>query len=194
MRGFATLFLGVSLGLAQVGVGIAADQPSAPLEETNDQAIDQLYARLATTRYPDEAAGILQAIDTARMQSGSDTGELLMTRALQARSEADLPLALQLFNTIVELFPDWSESWSERATTRFQTGDVDGAVGDLAQTLKREPRDIGALEGLGAIMLDVGKPEEALRAYDRALALAPAYEPLKEARTRAQTMMWGITP
>jgi tetratricopeptide (TPR) repeat protein len=194
MRRFATLFLGVSLGLAQVGVGIAADQPSAPLEETNDQAIDQLYARLATTRYPDEAAGILQAIDTARMQSGSDTGELLMTRALQARSEADLPLALQLFNTIVELFPDWSESWSERATTRFQTGDVDGAVGDLAQTLKREPRDIGALEGLGAIMLDVGKPEEALRAYDRALALAPAYEPLKEARTRAQTMMWGITP
>jgi Flp pilus assembly protein TadD len=198
MRRIATLFLGVSLGLAQVGVSLAAsptaDQPSAPPEETNDQAIDQLYARLATTRYPDEAAGILQAIDTARMQSGSDTGELLMTRALQARSEADLPLALQLFNTIVELYPDWSESWSERATTRFQTGDVDGAVGDLAQTLKREPRDIGALEGLGAIMLDAGKPDDALRAYDRALALAPAYEPLKEARTRAQTMMWSRTP
>ena len=39
-----------------------------------------------------------------------------------------------------------------------------------------------------------GKPDEALRAYDRALALAPAYEPLKEARTRAQTMMWSRTP
>ena len=59
---------------------------------------------------------------------------------------------------------------------------------------KREPRDIGALSGLGAIMLDAGKPDDALRAYDRALALAPAYEPLKEARTRAQTMMWSRTP
>jgi tetratricopeptide (TPR) repeat protein len=198
MRRFATLFLGLSLGLAQAGGGIAASPPtdpsSAPADETGAQAIEQLYARLAATRYPDEAAGILQAIDTARRQSGSDTGDLLMTRALQARSEEDLPLALQLFNTIVELYPDWSESWSERATTRFQTGDVDGAVGDLAQTLKREPRDIGALAGLGAVMLDAGKPDEALRAYDRALALAPAYEPLKEARTRAQTMMWSRTP
>jgi tetratricopeptide (TPR) repeat protein len=195
MRLFATLVFGLSLGFTPAwAASLPTDKPSEPGEQTADHAIEQLYARLAKTQFPDEAAGILQAIDTARMQSGSDTGDLLMTRALQARSSEDLPLALQLFDTVVGLYPDWSETWSERATTRFQAGDLDGAVGDLAQTLKREPRDIGALAGLGAVMLDAGKPDEALRAYDRALALAPAYEPLKEARTRAQTMMWSRTP
>ena len=67
-------------------------------------------------------------------------------------------------------------------------------LGNLAQTLKREPRDVGALAGLGAIMLESGKPDDALKAYDRALALAPAYEPLTEARARAKTMLWSLTP
>jgi tetratricopeptide (TPR) repeat protein len=146
------------------------------------------------TRYSDEAAGILSAIDHERMQSASDAADLLLTRALQARSTDDAPLALQLLDAVVDLFPDWSEAWSERATTRFQAGDVGGAMADIAQTLKREPRDIGALAGLGAILLDAGDPEAALRVYDRALALAPAYEPLKEARARAQTEIWSRSP
>ncbi len=172
----------------------ATNPPAAEPDEDAQQALDKLYERLAKTRFPEEAEGILSAIDHARMQSGSDSADLLLARALQARSSANLPLALQLFDAVIDLYPDWSEAWSERATTRFQSGDVAGAVGDLAQTLKREPRDVGALAGLGAILTDGGDPEGALRVYDRALALAPAYEPLKEARARAQTEVWSRSP
>jgi tetratricopeptide (TPR) repeat protein len=198
MRSFASISLALLIGLSALAAARAAEPPADPAtaeaQETPSSAIDKLYQRLARTRYPDEAAGILQAIDQERMQSGSDTADLLMSHAQQARSSADLPLALQLFDSIVYLYPDWSQAWSERATTRFQSGDVDGAMADLAQTLKREPRDIGALAGLGSILLDSGQPEDALRAYDRALALAPAYEPLKEARARAQTRVWSREP
>jgi tetratricopeptide (TPR) repeat protein len=94
----------------------------------------------------------------------------------------------------VDLYPDWSEAWSERATARFKNGDVNGAMADLAQTLKREPRDVGALAGVGSILTDAGEPEGALRAFDRALALAPAFERLNEARARAQTLLWSRSP
>ena len=198
MRRIALLGLAWCFGLAPLAYAADApapkEGPTAEAEEPPAKAIDRLYARLAKTNLPDEAAGILGEIDRTRMQSGSDTADLLMSRAIQARSGADSSLTGQLFDSVVDLYPEWSEAWSERATARFRSGDLAGAMGDIAQTLKREPRDIGALAGLGAILLDAGKPEDALRAYDRALSLAPAFEPLKEARTRAQTAVWSRAP
>jgi Flp pilus assembly protein TadD len=77
---------------------------------------------------------------------------------------------------------------------RFESGDVNGAMADIAETLKRDPRDLGALAGLGSILLESGDPEGALAVYDRAQTLAPAYQPVKEARMRAQNQVWGRSP
>ncbi len=121
----------------------SATAPAVPAAALPAAPLDQLYARLARTRYPEEAEGILAEIERLRMKSGSDSADLLLGRALKARESAKLDIALPLFDAVVELYPDWSEAWSERATTRFQNGDVNGAMGDLAQTLKREPRDVG---------------------------------------------------
>ena len=184
---------------ALIGFSACADaQSAAPAEdgksEAAPQALDKLYARLAKTRFAEEAQGILAEIDALRLHSGSDAADLLLSRALKARASANFDVALPLFDAVVDLYPDWPEGWSERATARFQNGDVNGAMGDLAQTLKREPRDVGALAGVGSILLDGGDPEGALRAYDRSLALAPAYEPLQEARARAQNSAWSRSP
>ncbi|MDE3175119.1 MAG: tetratricopeptide repeat protein [Pseudomonadota bacterium] len=198
--------LALALGLSPVGAFPGSYQPKGysapnapappqePVETSPARRIDRLYQRLAKTRYPDEAAGILGEIDRERAQSGSDAADLLYGRAQKARASANLPLALQLYDAVLALDPAWSEAWSARATARFQSGDLKGAMADLAQTLKREPRDVGALAGLGAILLDSGEPEAALRAYDRALALAPALAPLQEARARAQTQAWSRAP
>ncbi len=206
MRRFAVSFA-LALGLAPAGAFAgsytpppgytspnARATPEEPVETSPARRIDRLYQRLAKTRYPDEAAGILGEIDRERAQSGSDAADLLYGRARKARESANLPLALQLYDAMVDLDPEWAEAWSARATARFQSGDVKGAMGDIAQTLKREPRDVGALAGLGAILLDSGDPEGALRAYDQALALAPAFEPLQEARARAQNKAWSRAP
>ena len=186
--------LAAGLGLPFAAVAQTPDAKPGAAGETPAASLDRLYARLARTRYPEEAQGIIGEIDHLRQQSGSDAADLLFGRALKARASAKLDLSLKLFDAIVDLYPDWSQGWSARATARFQNDDVSGAMADLAQTLKREPRDIGALAGLGAILADSGDAEGSLRAYDRALALAPAYEPLKEARTRAQTKLWSLTP
>ena len=180
--------------LARIFVAyLALCAPVAAAELPAAHDLDRLYERLARTRFPDEAAGIIAEIGRLRLQSGSDTADLLLGRANTARG-ADLPLALDLFDAVIALDPDWSEAWSERATARFQSGDSAGAMGDIAQALKRDPRDLGALSGLAAMMLNSGDPEASLAVYDRALKLAPAYEPLKEARTRAQTQVWSRSP
>ena len=188
----ACLSLALFLGLASVAGAAPSSAPAA--EESSAHDLDRLYDRLARTRFPDEAAGIIAEIDHLRLRSGSDTADLLLGRAMKARASSDLPLALKLFDAVVDLYPDWPEAWSERATARFQSGDSAGAMADIAQTLKRDPRDIGALSGLAAMMLDAGNPEASLKVYDRALKLAPAYEPLKEARARAQTEVWRRSP
>ena len=181
---FASLVT-LTLALALAGAHAFADELSE---------LDKLYARLAHTRYADEAQGIIGEIDALRLQSGSDTADLLMTRARKARQAADPALARQIFDALVDLNPEWSEGFSARAGLRFESGDVDGAMTDLAQTLKRDPRDIGALVGLGAIVQGAGDPEGALKVLDAALALAPAYEPVKQARMRAQNQVWSRSP
>ena len=167
---------------------------AGPAPAADDSDIDKLYARLAATHLSDEAAGILAEIEHLRRQSGSDTADLLLARAEKARESQNQPLALQLFDAVVDLDPDWAKGWSERAAAKFETGDLRGAMADIAQTLKREPRDLPALTGLAALMLESGDPEAALKVYDRALNLAPAYTPLTEARTRAQTKLWSQSP
>ena len=189
---FGCLSVAVILGLASVGEAAPLHAPA--VGDSSAHELDRLYDRLARTRFPDEAAGIIAEIDHLRLRSGSDAADLLLGRAIKARASADLPLALKLFDAVVDLYPDWPEAWSERATARFQSGDSAGAMADIAQTLKRDPRDIGALSGLAAMMLDSGDPEASLKVYDRALKLAPAYEPLAEARARAQTEVWSRSP
>ena len=186
------LSFAIILGFVPLAAAAPSHAPAAPSSPARD--IDRLYQRLARTPYSDEAAGIIAEIDHLRRQSGSDAADLLFGRALKARASANVPLALKLFDAVVYIYPDWPQAWKERATTRFQSGDSAGAMTDLAQTLKRDPRDIDALTGLAAMMLDSGNPEAALKVYDSALTLAPAYEPLKEARVRAQTEVWSRSP
>lgn len=180
--------------LTVLTIALALAGANAYGEEAAPSGVDPLYQRLSKTRLPEEAQGLIAEIDHMRAQSGSDTADLLMTRARKAREAADRALARQLLDALVAFDPDWSESWGVRAGVRYEAGDVRGAMSDIAQTLKREPRDIGALLGLAAILSEAGDPEAALRVCDSALALAPAFEPAKEARARAQNQVWSRSP
>ena len=74
---------------------------------------------------------------------------------------------------------------------RYFAGDSRGSMADIAETLKREPRHIGALAGMGAILEEAGRREDALRAYQRGLEIAPHYQPLQEAFDRLKAELAG---
>ena len=116
-----------------------------------------------------------------------------MSRALQAMQGKSYPLALEVLDAIVDLQPDWAEGWNKRATVRWLAGNSKGSMADIAETLKLEPRHLGALSGLGAILEEAGQREEALRVYQRGLDIAPNYGPMKDAVKRLKAAVAGQT-
>jgi Tfp pilus assembly protein PilF len=64
-------------------------------------------------------------------------------------------------------------------------------MADIAQTLKREPRHLGALMGMATILEARGKREEALHVYERAQAIAPHWRNVEEPIERLKAALAG---
>jgi tetratricopeptide (TPR) repeat protein len=155
------------------------------------QALDALFKRLAGAADPDEETGIATAIEGVWMESDSDTADLLMSRALSAQQAGHLPLALMLYDKVLALEPDWAEAWDKRATTRFLGDDLEGAMADLQQTLKLEPRHFSALVAMGFILEKRGQDRHALETFRRALALNPQQPEIKAIVDKLQVEVEG---
>ena len=160
--------------------------PKTPAEERAD-----LYARLADSKDADETAGIITRLLHSYSESGSDTADLLLRRARQAIGIEQYSDALKILDATITLLPDWAEGWNARATARYLDDDYDGSMADIAETLKREPKHLGALMGMATILEARGKREEALKVYERALAIAPHWRNAEEAADKLKAALAG---
>lgn len=154
--------------------------PEAP-PPRSPVTLDKLFERLAAAKTAEEAKGIANLIQRRWARSGSDTADLLMTRAQDALKARELPLAIELLDRVISLEPDWAEGWNQRANALFLQGDPIRSMLDIAETLKREPRHYGAMTGLGTILRQQGDDKRAMVAYRRALAVYPQLEAVKDA-------------
>jgi tetratricopeptide (TPR) repeat protein len=159
----------------------AAGNLVAPsLEAVRARRLDELYSRLREATDPRQARVIEREIDTQMVQSGSDTADLLTARATEAYRRNDHDLSLALFDTVVDLYPDYVEGWSRRASVHFARKEYGAAVADLEQVLAREPRYFGAYVGLGMIFQQLGEDRPALTAFRRAIEINPHIERIPE--------------
>lgn len=155
----------------------AATQPAPSRSPT--ATLDRLFERLAAAKDADEAKGIASLIQRRWARSGSDTADLLMTRAQTAMREKQLELAIELLDRVISLQPDWAEGWNQRANALFIAGDPIRSMLDIGEALKREPRHYGAMMGLGTILRQQGDDKRAMVAYRRALEVYPQMEAIK---------------
>src|SRR5262245_28790566 len=72
--------------------------PEAPPPRSAPVTLDRLFERLAAAKTPEEAKGIANLIQRRWARSGSDTADLLMTRAQDALKARELPLAIELLD------------------------------------------------------------------------------------------------
>jgi tetratricopeptide (TPR) repeat protein len=156
----------------------------APVVHTREQKLDDLFARLAASKDAAETNGLVVAIDRLYLESGSDTGDLLMARAIAAIGAHNLTVSLALLDKIIALRPDWAEAWNKRATVRYLMDDEKGSMADIARVLSLEPRHIGALSGMAMILERAGFTDDALRTYRRALEIAPQLSSVRAAVDR----------
>lgn len=69
--------------------------------------------------------------------------------------------------------------------------DVETMIGGLKKRLEAEPGDVEGWRTLGWSYLNTGRPAEALKAYEKALAIAPDREDLKEGVRSARAAAGG---
>src|SRR3954468_20004690 len=185
MRRFA-MIAAVAVGLiAPADNGFAqGDRPAKPRPPSNTEqkrgaTLDELFSRLAAAKDETEANGVAALIKRRWMRSGSDTADLLMTRAGDAIRDKDYPLAIELLDRVIALQPGWAEAWNRRATAFYLLDDPISAMADIHRALEHEPRHFGAWAGLGHIYMGTDDKKHALEAYRKALAIHPQLSTVK---------------
>ena len=181
----AALWLLVPVALAQTvappgpptGRAIEPMQPpkDLPRPQRGDRIrnLDFLFGALKAAPDAESAKQVENRIWALWLASGSDTANLLMTRAKTAIDSKDLDLAIELLDAIIKIKPDYIEAWNRRATIRYMRKDYAQAMDDIRQVLIREPRHFGAMSGLGMILQEFGDEKHALDAFRRALEINP---------------------
>ena len=83
------------------------------------------------------------------------------------------PSALESFEEMVDLVPEFAEAWNKRATVHWLLGNYQDSLSDIDKTLALEPRHFGALSGRGQVYVDLEEWDLALKAFEDALEVYP---------------------
>lgn len=163
MRVLAAIFLLCAVSLSALSV--RADQ--------NEPQLDELFRQLRDA--PDESVArpIEQRIWALWISHGDSAVNSLMETGLGQMSRRDYGSALETFEVMVGLAPDFAEGWNKRATVHWLLGNYQDSLDDIDKTLALEPRHFGALSGRGLVYINLEEWELALQAFDDALGVHP---------------------
>lgn len=117
-------------------------------------------------------------------RSGSQVIDFLFSRGQEALRTGDATAAIDHFSAVIDHAPDFAEAWNGRATAWFLANRFGPSMSDIEQVLRLNPRHFGALAGLGMILEQLERPEDALRAYQASLAIHPNQASVNEAVRR----------
>ena len=162
-------------GEAQTDAGAPDAQRKHPRPRNRNRVdnLDFLFGALKAAPDAESAKAVEDRIMRLLLASGSDTADLLMTRAKAAVDAKDVTLAIRLLDAIVAIKPDYVEAWNRRATLYFAEKNFTASLQDLRQVLAREPRHFGALVGLGVVLQELGEDKRALEIFRRAVTVYP---------------------
>jgi tetratricopeptide (TPR) repeat protein len=154
--------------------------------EEKRKRLSDLYAQLATADDEEAAGKFAASIEQLWRLSGSDTVNLLISRAAKVAGEKRNELAERLLDRAVTLAPDYTEGFSQRAFYFYSQNNLSAALGDLRRVLALDPNHFKALEGLVQIWRDTDNKKAAFEVLKRLLDVHPhapgaqqAYDELK---------------
>ena len=126
-------------------------------------------------RDPDELVRALaeRSLWQVWSRSGDSDVDTLFQLGIEQMNQRDSESAIETFSRIIQRKPDFAEGWNKRATLYYLIGEYDKSLADCEEVIRRNPVHFGALSGFGMIYLQLGKPEQALDYFQRALAVNP---------------------
>ncbi len=152
---------------------LAAGFGGPALADQTDPRLGPLFDELKTAAGPVEEQSIEQQIWTIWLEARDPAVQALLDEGVDAMDGGEYPAALEAFNQVVTVAPEFAEGWNKRATVRYLLGDLQESLADIVTTLKLEPRHFGALSGRGMIYVRQRELEQALTAFEDALEISP---------------------
>ena len=135
--------------------------------------LDQLFAALKAAPGAEATALVEARIRNVMVAQASPVVRLVLERGARELAQNAPREAFSSFNAAITLQPALAEAWHGRGVAQLQLGDTAGAVADLKQALKHQPRDVFVLEDLSHAQEARGDRHGALAAWQKLLALAP---------------------
>ena len=195
--------IAAALLVAVVGVSTAASaeltraQALSGITETNkDERRREAAARLGDVGTMDDMPVLVRALrdpdplvrslaERSMWQVWNRSGDADIDRLFEIGVEQMASrageAAVDTFTRIIERRPDFAEGWNKRATVYYLMGEYTKSLADCDEVMKRNPYHFGALSGYGMIHTQLGNPERALEYFERALAINPNLDGVREA-------------
>jgi tetratricopeptide (TPR) repeat protein len=159
----------------------ARRQGAEGLGETGDMG--DVPALTQALRDPDPDVRTLAEHSLWRVwgRSGDPDSDKTLVKGVEEMRRGALAEAIGTFTEIIGRKPDFAEAWNKRATAYYLMGDFEKSLADCDEVMKRNPAHFGALSGYGMNYLQLGKPDEALRYFQRALDVNPNLAGIEQA-------------
>jgi len=141
--------------------------------DQNDPALDDLFEQLAITTSDEEASNITREIWQRWTANDDPDVSQLMQIGIRALNYSTYRKALQSFDRVIEIAPEFAEGWNKRATLYYHIKEYRRSIDDIKKTLRLEPRHFGAWSGLGLVSIAQENYSGALAAFKKALSINP---------------------
>jgi tetratricopeptide (TPR) repeat protein len=122
-------------------------------------------------------------------RSGDAATDRLFAEGLEQMSARQGEQAIETFTRVIERRPDFAEGWNKRATVYYLVGEYAKSLADCDEVVRRNPHHFGALSGYGMIYLKLDQPARALQYFERALAVNPNLEGVRETADTLRRML-----
>ena len=143
-------------------------------------------------KHPDKMVNEMaeHALWSVWFRSGTPQANHELARGAQAIERRAFEHAIKHFSRAIEICPDFAEPYNQRALANYLRENYEESVSDCAAAVERMPCHFGALAGLGHCYAHLGKAREAIDAYEKALAVNPHLDCIRQTieHLRTRTM------
>ena len=113
-------------------------------------------------------------------RSGDREVDRILTEGIALMNAGTYEKAVEKFNEVISMRPDFAEGYNKRATTFYLMGEYTKSIEDCERTLAINPFHFGALSGEGLCHFALRDLGQALKYFERALAINPNMDGIRQ--------------